>query len=99
MYEADITYGLYNRYGNFYIGDKPVIIIDSNIVVDGEEYEGTPGLWELLVSKILDDSIYTRKDYENYASLMLKTNTLHRDNNPKSLNPKSSKSMKWKKIT
>ena len=34
--EADTTYGLYDRHGNFYIGNKPVVIIDNNIVVDGE---------------------------------------------------------------
>ena len=67
-------------------------------MVDGEEYEGNPGLWELLVSKIPDDSIYTHKDYENYARLMLKTNNIHRDNDPKSINLKSSKSFKWKKL-
>ena len=42
--EADTTHGLYDRKGNFYIGDKPVVIIDNNIVVEDEEYEGTPGL-------------------------------------------------------
>ena len=76
--EADTTYGLYKRKGNFYIGNKPVVIIDNNIVADGEEYEVTPGLWELIVSKNPDDNIYT---YYSYARLMLKTNTLHRDNN------------------
>ena len=45
--EADTTYGLYDRNGNFYIGNKPVVIIDNNIVVDDEEYAGTPGLCEL----------------------------------------------------
>ena len=41
--EADTTYGLYDRCGNFYIGNKPVVIIDNNIMVDDEEYEGTTG--------------------------------------------------------
>ena len=48
--EADTTYGLNHRKGDFYIGNKPVVIIDNNIAVDDEEYEGTPGLWELIVS-------------------------------------------------
>ena len=61
--EADITYGLYDRKGNFYIGNKPVVIIDNNIMVDNEEYEGIPGLWELILSKNPDDSIYTNYDY------------------------------------
>ena len=71
-----------------FISEKnPVVIIDNNIVVDDEEYEGTPGLWELIVSKNPDDNIYTNDDYDNYARLMLKTNTLYRDNNPNSNSP------------
>ena len=96
--EADTTYGLYDRKGNFYIGNKPVVIIDNKIMVDNEEYEGTPGLWELILSKNSDDSIFTNDDYDDYARLMLKTNTLHRDNDPNSKYPKSSKGQKWKKI-
>ena len=49
--EADTTYGLYDRQGRFYIGNKPVFIKENNIVFEDEEYEGTPGLWELIVSK------------------------------------------------
>ena len=62
---------------------------------DDEIFKGTPGLWELLLSKSPNDNIYTRKNYDNYARLMLKTSALHRDNDPKSLYPKSSKSEKW----
>ena len=68
--EADKTCGLYDRYGNFYIGEKPVVIIDNNIVVEDEEYEGTPGLWELIISKEPKD--YTEEDHDNYARLMIK---------------------------
>ena len=89
---------MYDRKGNFYIGNKAVVIIDNNIVVDDEEYEGTPGLWELIVSKNPDDNIYTYDDYDNYARVMLKTNTLHRENNPNSNYPKSSKGQKCKRI-
>ena len=96
--EADTMHGLYDRKGNFYIGNKPIVIIDNNIMVDNEEYEGTPGLWELILSKNPDDSIFTNDDYDNYARLMLKTNTLHHDNDPDRKYPKSSKGQKWKKI-
>ena len=83
--KADTTYGLYDRYGNFYIGNKPVVIIDNNIVVEAEEYEGTPGLWELIVSKNPTD--YTDYDYDNYARLMFKTNTLHQNYDPNNPHP------------
>ena len=48
---ADKTYGIYDDKGKFYIGNKEAEIKDNNIIVDGEEYKGTPGLWELIVSK------------------------------------------------
>ena len=70
-------YGLYDRKGNFYIGNKPIVNVDNNIVVEDEEYEGTPGLWELIVSKEPKD--FTKEDYENYTKLMIKTSTLYRD--------------------
>ena len=94
--EADRTYGLYDRDGNFYIGNKPVVTKDNNIIVDDEKFEGTPGLWELIVSKYPKD--YTDNDKENYAKLMIKTNTLHRKNNPETNCPKSSKGDKWNNI-
>ena len=56
--EAHTTYGLYDRHGNFYIGNKPVVIIDNNIVVEDEEYEGTRGLWELIVSRERTEEFY-----------------------------------------
>ena len=96
--EADRPYELYDRHGNFYIGNKPVVIIDNNIVVDNEEYEGTPGLWELIVSKNPDDKIYMYDDYDNYTRLMLKTSALYRDDDPNSNYAKSSKSYKWNNI-
>ena len=68
-------------------------------MVDGEEEcEDTPGLWELIVSKKLDDKIIMPNDLENYKRLMIKTNALYRDNDPKNLYPKSSKGYKWNNI-
>ena len=82
---ADKTYGLYDKGGKFYIGNKLAIIVDNDLVVGKDEYEGTPGLWELIVSKEPKD--FTKEDYENYAKLMVKTNTLHRDNDPEKKKP------------
>ena len=59
-------------------------------MVDGEEeYEGTPGLWELIVSKNPDDTIYDDKDKDNYKRLMLKASALHRNDNPEINLPKA----------
>ena len=95
--EADTTYGLYDRHGNFYIRNKPVVIIDDNIMVDDEEYEGTSGLWELIVSKNPKKDNYNDEDEKNYTRLMVKTNALHQNNDPNNPRPKGSDSIKWKK--
>ena len=61
--EADTTYGLYDKGGKFYIGEKLVITVDNDLIVGRDEYEGTPGLWELIVSKEPKD--FTEEDHEN----------------------------------
>ena len=94
--EADRTYGLYDRKGQFYTGNKPVVIKENNIVFEDEEYEGTPGQWELIVSK--EPKGFTEEDYNNYARLMVKSNDLRVDYNPNNRKPKSSKSYKWNNI-
>ena len=65
-------------------------------MVEDEEYEGTTGLWEFIMSKNPTD--YTNDDCNNYANLMLKTSALHRGYNPDNNYPKSSKGQKWKRI-
>ena len=94
--EADRMYRLYDKDRKFYIGNKQAIIVDNDLVIGKDEYEGTPGLWELIVSKNPDKTIYTPKDKENYVKLMVKTNALCVGNNQDSKKPKSSKSDKWK---
>ena len=42
--EADTTYGLHDKDGEFHIGSKLVIIDDNDILVGKDVYEGTPGL-------------------------------------------------------
>ena len=76
--EADTTYGLYGRYGNFYIGEKLAIIVDDDLIFCRDEYKGIPGLWELIVSKEPDEKKYTPDYYDNYARLMIKTNNLRK---------------------
>ena len=49
--DADKTNGLYDEKGKFYVGNKLAILVDNDIIVSREEYDGTPGLWELIVSK------------------------------------------------
>ena len=95
--EADRTYGLHDKKNQFYIGKKKVYIKENNIMVeDGKEYEGTLGLWELIVSKNPDKSLYTPDDEKNYARLMVQSVALHHKNNPN--RPRGNKSDKLKYI-
>ena len=41
---ADKTFGLRDKNGKFYIGNKEAKIKENNIIVDDREYVGTPGL-------------------------------------------------------
>ena len=93
----DTTFGINKIDGHHYIGDTHVIIHKNNIIVDDEKFNGTPGLWNLIMLK--EPKIYfTNEDLDNYVRLMVKTHVLHQGNNPNSSYPKSSRSNKWLSI-
>ena len=92
----DITFGIRNKEGLHYIGSKQATIVNNNIIVEGEKFRGTPGLWELIMSK--NPEYFTNEDYDNYAKLMVKTNALHHGDDPKNPHPKSSRGDKWNLI-
>ena len=94
----DLTFGLYAKNGNFYIGSEPVIIEDNDIKVDNIIFEGTPGFWELVTSKNPNPENYTEEDLDKYRRLVILTNTAFQGNNPNNNKPKSGRSPKWKKI-
>ena len=95
---TDKTYGLYFESGQPKIGSAKVDIKDNDLIIDGNKYEGTPGLWELLVSKNPDPDKFTEQDLDNYKVILVNSNTMHQNNDPTSTKPKSGKSDKWKKI-
>ena len=47
---------------------KGILDKNSNIFVDGIKYEGTPGLWALIMMKTPPPKSYTRGDLLNYSS-------------------------------
>ena len=95
----DTTSGVRKKGGHHYIGNKHVIIKNDDIIVDGEYYEGSPGLWELLMLKKPPVKNYSLTTYyDDYKKLMLQTNALHRENDPYNFYPKGSKGYKWTKI-
>ena len=98
----DETFGIRREKGHHYIGKTHVIVKDNDIIIvkTGERLNGTPGLWGLITSKNPDkDGIdWSKEDYASYKYLMLKTNVLHRGDNPNNPNPKSSGGYKWVNI-
>ena len=82
--EGDLSTGIRDKDGSFYIGSEPVRIRDNNITIDNTEYSGTSGLWKLITSKnIPDKSEYTPEDLVVYSHIMSKTNTARNKYNPR----------------
>ena len=98
----DETFGIRREKGHHYIGKTHVIVEDDDIIIakTGERFRGTPGLWGLITSKNPDkDGIdWSKEDYASYKYLMLKTNVLHRGDNPNNPNPRASGSYNWVNI-
>ena len=92
----DTTFGIRNIEGLYYIGNKQATIVNNNIIIEDEKFEGTPGLWELIMTKRPKN--FEDEDYENYRRLMLKTNALHRNYDPNNPYPRASDGLRWIKI-
>ena len=95
---ADKVFGMVKKDKNYYIGDKPIKIKDDNIIIGDKEYIGTEGLWELIISKNPQEGIYTEDDFLNYGNILKQTNAIYQGNDPEQNYPKSSSSVKWKKL-
>ena len=103
-YPRDTTFGIYvGKDGYYHMGkqinkknEKILTIAYKNIIVDGEKFRGTPGLWELIMEN--NPRNYTREDKDEYRRLLIKANVLHRNFDPKNPNPRSSISEKWVNI-
>ena len=99
---TDKKFGVRKIDGHHYIGNKHVIIKDDNIIIkeDGSIFSGTAGLWGLITSKDPDKDMidWDKMDKYNYGRLMLKTNALHCNYDPKNPCPRASDSRKWKNI-
>ena len=56
---VDKTFGIYKNPLDklYYIGNTPIYIREDNLIVGDEEYKGTPGLWELIISKQPDGNV------------------------------------------
>ena len=91
---ADKKFGLRDKDGKFYIGNKEAKINENNIIVGDKEYSGTSELWELIVTTTLDDKIFPNGDFDNYAEIIYSTNVLRRKNDESETKTKTKES--WK---
>ena len=96
---SDRIFGIYpDAHNKLKIGNKFLKFKGDNIIIDGVEYIGTPGLWELIVSNNPQEGIYTEDDFLNYGRILKQTNAIYQGNNSEVNKPKSSKSDKWKQL-
>lgn len=93
---VDKTFGIYNRDGQFYIGNSPITIQGDDVTIGDKTYQGTPGLWELITMLYPNKTLYTATDLENYAEIMDRTNAISSKTNPNK--PKASRSDKYRDI-
>lgn len=94
----DTVFGIRMENDKPYIGRLPIEIDNNDIIIEGERYEGTPGLWELIQSKHPQDDKYTAQDFIEYAKILRATDAMKQDNDPYSRRPKSNRGAKWAKI-
>ena len=79
-YPRDKTFGIYEGTDGYYHmgkqankeNKKILTVAYNNIIVDGEKFRGTPGLWEL----VMEDKPrnYTKEDMNEYKDLLKKKN-------------------------
>ena len=83
------------------MGETEVKIDNNDIIVDDVTYEGTPGLWNLImekditkIKKNLDQGNYTEDDVETYNKILNQTKVIYR----KDSGLRGTRSGKWKLI-
>ena len=96
----DETFGIRKEEGKYKIGSQDIIIINNDIFMEDHNkmFKGTDGLWDLIMSK--EPKKFDNKDYEEYKKLMIISDALHINNNPKNPYPKGNhRGYKWERIT
>lgn len=66
----------------FKIGNKQIDVHLNDILIDGHEYQGTEGLFELLVKKEPDMRLVTKDDMKTYRNILKQTSAHLRGNTP-----------------
>ena len=96
--EVDTTFGIHLDGGTWKIGNENVVVDGNDLIIGRTKYEGTRGLWELIVSNEPSEQNYDDGDLATYSEIMVNTNAIRRDNDPTNPRPKSSRSWKWTNV-
>ena len=87
-----------NEKGDYQMGNTLVEITeDDDIEVDGVKFNGTTGLWSLIMFKKPKEDTYLNEDLEQYQRLVEMTNVMSYPNNVRK-NSHLKATYKWKKI-
>ena len=98
--QVDKTFGLHSDDNGktWKIGNKIVRVDGNDFIIEEEKYPGTRGLWELVVKDKPSEQNYNANDLSTYSEILIKTNAIRRNNDPKNNRPKSSGSFKWNNV-
>ena len=81
------------------IGSQPITFDRDDIILINlnKRYKGTEGLWRLLTRNdyFEKEDMYTDEDWNNYKEILIATNSLYQNNDPKTGKPKSSAGRKY----
>jgi len=96
---TDPKFGIWFDEDIAYIGDKKIVIDDNDIIINGQKFMGTEGLWALLsYPKGVPEELYDENDLENYRKIVISTNCMYANNDSSNNKAKSSVNAKWKKL-
>ena len=91
--QIDTTFGIRYEDGDWMIGNKRIKINGDDITIDGEVYDGTPGLWSLITDKAPKQ--YDNEDLEWYKELLDETSAMRQHYNSHDPYPRASGGKKW----
>ena len=91
--QIDTTFGIRFEDGDWMIGNKRIKINGDDITIDGEVYDGTPGLWSLITDKAPKQC--DNEDLERYKELIYETSAMHQHYNSHDPYPRASGGKKW----
>lgn len=66
--DLDKYFSIYKEGDKFKLGNKEVKIENNNVILDGIEYKGTPGLWDLLMLNTPNN--FEESDLTEYLNLI-----------------------------